>query len=82
MAQPALRGHLRGDEVQPIQDFVTLKDVGVDLDVGQRAVTSVRTVPDGRALDYQVSGTRVRFSLPSLKGIAMVEIQYASDTKS
>ncbi len=78
MAQPALRGHLRGDNVQPIQDFVTLKEVGVDLETGDRSVTSVRTVPDGHVLDHETDGTRTKFTLPVLKGVAMVEVQYAS----
>lgn len=43
MATPVLRGELRGDNVQPIQDFVELRDVTVDLCVPGRGQPGRRT---------------------------------------
>ncbi|NDU99835.1 alpha-amylase family protein [Pseudoroseicyclus tamaricis] len=74
-ANPVLRGTLRGNPVQPIQDISTLHDISVDVAV-RRPVTAVRLVPDGEALPFEASGKRVRFILPRLTGQAMVEIVY------
>ncbi|ODT50889.1 alpha-amylase family protein [Devosia sp. 63-57] len=75
-AQPALRGELRGDNVQPIQDFVTLSDIAVDLAIGDRKVETVRVVPSGEAIDFDVASQRLRFSVPRLEGAAKIEVQY------
>lgn len=75
MATPVLRGELRGDNVQPIQDFVELRDVTVDLGV-DAPVETVRVVPEGRPLAFQQTDGRVQFALPSLRGHAAIEVSY------
>ena len=45
-ATPALRGNIRGDNVQPIQDLVTLSDIAVSVEVDKK-VRGVRLVPSG-----------------------------------
>jgi len=72
-ANPVLRGHIRNDNVQPIQDLVTLTDVTVSLAV-DGPVRSVRQVPAGRDLPFAVDGGRVSFTVPAMKGHAMIEI--------
>jgi hypothetical protein len=74
-ATPALRGNLRGSNIQPIQDMITLKDIGVDLAV-TGAVTGVRLVPEGTVLAHQVAAGRVTFTVPTLHGHQMVEVTY------
>jgi hypothetical protein len=71
-ATPVQRGTLRGDRIQVIQDIVPLKDVSVDIEV--EGATSVRVVPEGKDLPFHASGGRVRFTLPELRGHAMIEI--------
>lgn len=75
-AQPALRGELRGDNVQPIQDFVTLHEVDVRLRA-DKPVSGVRLVPEGTALPFTVVHGAVTFTVPKLTGQARVEISYA-----
>ncbi|EAR51837.1 hypothetical protein OG2516_16089 [Oceanicola granulosus HTCC2516] len=71
-ATPVLRGVLRQDPVQPIQDIVPLRDVSLDIEA--RNVTSVRLVPEGTALDFQSDGDRLRFQVPVIRAHQMVEI--------
>lgn len=76
-AQPALRGQLRGDNVQPIQDFVPLSDVSIDLAIAGRTPAQVRLVPGGEHLSFIHQDQRLVVSLPRLVGHATIEIQYA-----
>ncbi|PRY22174.1 beta-galactosidase-like protein [Aliiruegeria haliotis] len=71
-ATPVLRGVLREDNVQPIQDIVPLKDISVDLEA--RNVTSVRLVPEGTALEFDATGDRLRFRVPFIRAHQMVEV--------
>jgi hypothetical protein len=74
-ANPVLRGLVRGDNVQPIQDLITLGDIEMSVGV-TGAVKAVRTVPDGAALSFTQDGKRVAFTVPQLRGHQMVEISY------
>jgi hypothetical protein len=74
-ATPALRGNLRGANIQPIQDLVTLHDVQVSLEPRAEAA-AVRIVPEGSALEFRREGDRIAFSVPSLRGHQMVEVVY------
>lgn len=76
-AQPALRGQLRGDNVQPIQDFVPLHDIAVDLDTTGKIVSAVTLAPSGEPLAFTQQDTRVTFTLPNLLGSAKVAVTYA-----
>lgn len=72
-ASPVLRGHLRGNPVQPIQDLVPVHDVAVSVAVGG-PVSGVRLVPEGTGLPFEAADGRVRFSVPRVLGHQMVEI--------
>ena len=72
-ANPVLRGNIRNENVQPIQDLVTLTDVTVCVDVGGPA-KSVRLVPEGKPVHFRVEEGRVTFTVPALRGHAMIEI--------
>ena len=74
-ANPVLRGLVRGDNVQPIQDLVTLTDVDVSV-AAAGPVRGVRLVPDGGDLSFTEADGRVSFTVPSLRGYQMVEIGY------
>jgi hypothetical protein len=74
-ATPVLRGSLRGDPVQPIQDIATLKGVEVSVEVEGR-IKAVKLVPAGRALKFVQKGKRIAFTLPSLTGHQMVELAW------
>jgi hypothetical protein len=74
-ATPALRGTTRGAPVQPIQDLVTLRDIGVTVEAGAK-VKAVRLVPSGEALAFTQKDGRVAFTVPSVTGHEMVEIAY------
>ena len=74
-ATPALRGNLRGANIQPIQDQVTLRDIAVSV-AAERQPRGVRLVPEGRDLAFAYEGGRVRFTAPEVTGHAMVEIAY------
>ncbi|MGN6100919.1 MAG: alpha-amylase family protein [Devosia sp.] len=74
-ANPVLRGLVRGDNVQPIQDLVTLTDIDVSVEAG-KPVRGVRLVPAGDNLTFTQQGGRVAFTVPELRGCAMVEIAY------
>ncbi|MCU0906899.1 MAG: hypothetical protein MUF73_05490 [Rhodobacteraceae bacterium] len=76
-ATPALRGNLRGANIQPIQDLVTLSGI----DVRMRSfgpVLSVRTVPEGQVLPHDTEKGLLTFSVPRLRGHQIVEIAYGS----
>lgn len=73
-ATPALRGNLRGANIQPIQDLVTLSDIAVSVEASG-PVKSVRLVPEGEAIPFD-QGDRLTFTVPRLRGHQMVEIQY------
>jgi hypothetical protein len=74
-ASPALRGSIRGDTVQPIQDLVTLRDIDVSVEAGKK-VRSVALAPSGEELKFLQKGGRVSFTVPELIGHQMVEIAY------
>ncbi len=58
-ANPVLRGLVRGDNVQPIQDLVTLTDVDVSV-AAAGPVRGVRLVPDGGDLSFTEADGRVQ----------------------
>ena len=74
-ATPVLRGVIRGDQVQPIQDLITLNDVDVSIRA-EGKVQSVKEVPAGKPLKFNQTTGRVSFKVPALKGHVMVEIAY------
>ena len=74
-ANPVLRGLVRGDNVQPIQDLVTLSDVDVSVAVAG-PVRSVRLAPSGEDLNHAERDGRTYFTVPSLRGYQIVEISY------
>jgi hypothetical protein len=74
-ATPALRGTVRNQPVQPIQDLITLHDIAVDVAPTGKA-KSVKLVPSGKKLDFTEKGGRVSFVVPRLTGHEMVEIAY------
>ena len=66
-ATPVLRGVIRGDQVQPIQDLITLNDVEVSLRA-EGKVRSVKEVPTGKPLTFRQAAGRVSFKVPTLRG--------------
>ena len=74
-ATPALRGVVRGEQIQPIQDLVTLRDVAVSLMTAKKP-KSVRTVPDGAPLPFTTRNGRTAFTVPELRGHQVIEIGY------
>ena len=74
-ATPVLRGLIRNDNVQPIQDLVTLADIDASV-ACERPVASVRLVPGGEALAFAAEAGRVSFRVPRLRGHAMVEMAF------
>lgn len=74
-ATPALRGHLRGLSIQPIQDLVTLGNISASVAIAAE-VASVRLVPQDRALTFRQDQDRVSFVVPEVRGHQMVEIAY------
>jgi hypothetical protein len=75
-ATPALRGNLRGANVQPIQDLITLSDIAVDL-APKGAVAAVRLVPEGTTLPHDLKDGRLTFTVPQVRGHQMVEVTYS-----
>ena len=74
-ANPVLRGSIRGDNVQPIQDLVTLPDIEVSVEAKGKA-RSVRLVPEGAALDFRQKDGRISFTVPAVTGHQAVEISF------
>ena len=74
-ATPALRGNLRGANIQPIQDISTMNDISVSVKTLSK-VKAVRTVPDLAPLAFSEDGGFVNFVVPELTGHAMVEVAY------
>ena len=74
-ATPVLRGSIRGDDVQPIQDLAELSAVEVDVAIPE-TVRSMRLVPSGDSLEFSSANHRVCFTVPKLTGHVAVEIAY------
>jgi len=74
-ANPVLRGQLRGNPVQPIQELIPVHDVAVTV-ATERPVSSVRLVPEGTSLPFGTDHCRVSFIVPRLLGHQMVEIAW------
>ena len=74
-ANPALRGSIRGDNVQPIQDLVTLRDIKASVEAS-RKVRSVAVALSGKGLKFLQKGGRVSFTVPELTGHLIVEVGY------
>ena len=72
-ATPALRGTLRGDNVQPIQDIVPLRDVRVEVEAPGLRRAILR--PEGEELEATVDGDRLSFTLPVLTAHQIVELR-------
>ena len=76
-ATPVLRGFVRNDNVQLIQDLMTLADIEVSV-AAPRAVSAVRSVPSGNPLPFREERGRIHFTVPALRGHAMIEISHAN----
>ncbi len=74
-ATPALRGNLRGSNIQPIQDLITLTDIKVDL-APTANVKVVNLVPEGTTIPYTLNNGRLHFTVPAVRGHQMVEVIY------
>jgi hypothetical protein len=74
-ATPVLRGSIRGDNVQPIQDLITLHDIDVSIETAGH-VKSVETVPSGEVLLFAQQNGRAAFQVTELRGHQIVEISY------
>ncbi|MCV6823492.1 MULTISPECIES: alpha-amylase family protein [Halocynthiibacter] len=74
-ATPVQRGNLRGDAIQPIQDIIPLHDIEVDVEADD--ISAVKIVPEGRELPFEAKDGRVKFTVPVLKGHAMIELTRA-----
>lgn len=70
---PTLRGKIRSDLVQVIQDLVPLHDTEIDLDPGRKA-KMVRLVPENEPLDFEQTGNRIKFRVDRFVGHQMIEI--------
>ncbi|WDR02573.1 beta-galactosidase trimerization domain-containing protein [Devosia algicola] len=75
-ATPALRGNLRGSNIQPIQDLVTLHDIAVSMHVDGK-VAEVKIVPDNTVLAHDLKGDILSFKVPEVRGHQMIEISYS-----
>ncbi|MCC7319514.1 MAG: beta-galactosidase trimerization domain-containing protein [Rubellimicrobium sp.] len=75
-ATPALRGNLRGANVQPIQDLITLTDITVGMEPAG-PVAAVRMVPEGTAITHGMDDGRLTFTVPRLRGHQMIEVAYS-----
>ena len=71
-ANPALRGHLHGNPVQPIQDLIPLYDV--DVSIGLTHNSEVSLIPDGAKLPATFADGRLDFTVPVLRGAQMIQI--------
>ncbi|MDA8586970.1 beta-galactosidase trimerization domain-containing protein [Rhodobacteraceae bacterium] len=71
-AHPVLRGEVRGNPVQPIQDLIPLHDIEISL--AGSAPSTVRLVPEGTELPMTQSGERTVFTVPKVIGHQMVEV--------
>ena len=74
-ATPVLRGSIRGDNVQPIQDLTSLTDIGVSVEMDKK-VRGVRLIPNGEPLEFRTGKGRVEFTVPHCRGHQMVEIAF------
>ena len=74
-ATPALRGNIRGDSVQPIQDLVTLGYRRLGRGRPEECGRQRSPPPASRSPSRRKAG-RVAFTVPKLTGHQMVEIAY------
>jgi hypothetical protein len=66
----------RGEAFDVVEDVVPLHEVPVSIKV-EGDVASVRCVPGGKVLDFEIEDGRVSFVVPKVMGHQMVEIQSA-----
>lgn len=71
-AHPVLRGHLRDQPIQPIQDLTAIHNVDVSIVGG--LPKAVRLVPEGQDIEFMEKDGRVTFTIPKILGHQMVEI--------
>lgn len=76
-ASPVLRGHIRNDNVQPIQDLVTLADIEVSV-ATDHDIEAVTLQPSGASLEFRLVDGRVHFTVARLRGHAMIELTHRS----
>jgi len=74
-----LRNHLlyaspikRGDGVEIVEEILPVYDVKVSVNVGDKQIKSVYTVPDMQKLDFEVEGDIVSYTLPKLLNHSVV----------
>lgn len=75
-ATPALRGNINGNNIQPIQDIMTLADIDVTLRT-KNTPTAVNLVPENEAINFKTDGDRVSFTVPRVRGHQMIEVKYS-----
>jgi hypothetical protein len=66
----------RCEQFDVIEDVVPLYDVAVSVKTGW-PVTSVKRVPQGKALPVSVKGERVEFVVPKVEGHQMIELTFS-----
>jgi Hypothetical glycosyl hydrolase 6/Beta-galactosidase trimerisation domain len=74
-ATPVLRGSIRGDSIQPIQDLLMLRDIEISVQTAGN-VRKVRAVPLGAEIAFTQSEGRAIFRVPELRGHQMIELSY------
>lgn len=79
-----IRNHLlyaspikRGDGVEIVEEILPVFDIDVTVNVGDKDIKSVYTVPDMKKLDFTKDGNKVSYKLPKLENHSLVII----DTK-
>lgn len=71
----------RGQKFDTIEDVIPLHNLAVSVRA-DRAVKSVKTVPQDRAIDFTMTDTgRVEFTLDRLDGHQMIELAFAPGSK-
>lgn len=75
-ATPALRGNIRGHNIQPIQDLVTLANIDVILRT-TKTPKAVNLVPENKPIEFELNGDQVSFTVPQVRGHQMIEVNYA-----
>lgn len=65
----------RSQQIDIIEDVIPVYDVPVSI-CADNAIQSVKLAPGGDTIDFRVSKGRLEFTVPSVNGRQMIELNY------
>jgi hypothetical protein len=66
---------LRADNVEVIEDFIELRNVGLELQL-DRPIRNIYQIPDGSSLDFEIKNGVIKIKVPPFTMHTAIVLEY------